>query len=98
MSGRPTEKVALHLWAANRVDVRRNFLMAAAWRQMMALAGRRRRTGIACPTLVVATSDGRVVPIHHAEMLHHGIPGSRLRPPMRGRALRVSGQAEVTCA
>ena len=34
MSGRPTEKVALHLWAANRVDVRRNFLVAAAWRQI----------------------------------------------------------------
>ncbi len=39
---------------------------------------RRRLAEIACPTLVVAAANDQAVPIHHANMLHNGIPGSRL--------------------
>lgn len=52
--------------------------MAAAWRETMAFDSRPRLAEIACPTLVVAASDDRGVPIHHARMLHEGIPGSQL--------------------
>lgn len=53
-------------------------LMGAAWRETMAFDSRRRLAEIACPTLVVAAADDRGVPIHHARMLHEGIPGSQL--------------------
>jgi 3-oxoadipate enol-lactonase len=33
---------------------------------------------IKCPTFVVAASNDRAVPIHHAKMLHDGITGSEL--------------------
>ncbi len=39
---------------------------------------RRRLAEIACPTLVVAAANDQAVPIHHAIMLHNGIPESRL--------------------
>jgi 3-oxoadipate enol-lactonase len=52
--------------------------MVAAWRQTMAFDSRRRLREIACPTLVLAASDDRGVPIHHARMLHNGITGSQL--------------------
>jgi pimeloyl-ACP methyl ester carboxylesterase len=52
-------------------------LMLAAWRKrwvrQQAPPGR-----IACPTLVIAASNDRGVPMHHATMLHDGISGSRL--------------------
>jgi pimeloyl-ACP methyl ester carboxylesterase len=44
----------------------------------MAFGSRCRLAEIACPTLVVAASDDRAVPIHHAKMLHDGITGSQL--------------------
>jgi 3-oxoadipate enol-lactonase len=53
-------------------------LMWAAWRETMAFDSRRRLAEIACPTLVVAASDDRAVPSHHAKMLHDGIPGSQV--------------------
>jgi pimeloyl-ACP methyl ester carboxylesterase len=53
-------------------------LMGVAWRETMAFDSRRRLAEIACPTLVVAASNDRGVPIHHARMLHDGIPGSQL--------------------
>jgi pimeloyl-ACP methyl ester carboxylesterase len=44
----------------------------------MAFDSRRRLAKVACPTLVVAASRDRAVPIHHARMLHDGIAGSQL--------------------
>lgn len=52
--------------------------MASAWRDAMAFDSRRRLAEIACPTLVVAAANDQAVPVHHANMLHNGIPGSRL--------------------
>ncbi len=52
--------------------------MASAWRDAMAFDSRRRLAEIACPTLVVAAANDQAVPIHHAIMLHNGIPESRL--------------------
>jgi pimeloyl-ACP methyl ester carboxylesterase len=53
-------------------------LMVAAWKEAMAFDSRERLTEIACPTLVVAGSDDRAVPAHHARMLRDGIRGSKL--------------------
>jgi pimeloyl-ACP methyl ester carboxylesterase len=53
-------------------------LMVTAWREAMAFDSRRRLAEIGCPTLVVAASSDEAVPIHHAKMLHDGIPGSQL--------------------
>lgn len=53
-------------------------LMASAWRETMAFDSRRRLAEIRCPTLVVAASNDQAVPIHHAKVLHAGIPGSQL--------------------
>jgi 3-oxoadipate enol-lactonase len=52
--------------------------MVAAWRETMAFDSRKRLAEISCPTLVVAGSDDQAVPIHHAQMLHDGIRGSKL--------------------
>lgn len=53
-------------------------LMVAAWREAMAFDSRPRLGEIRCPTLVVAGSNDRAVPTHHATMLHDGIAGSQL--------------------
>ena len=52
--------------------------MVGAWKDAMAFDSRRHLAGIQCPTLVVAASNDQAVPLHHARMLHQGIPGSRL--------------------
>ena len=52
--------------------------MLTAWRETMAFDSRERLGEIKCPTLIIAGSHDRGVPIHHARMLHDGIPGSRL--------------------
>ena len=44
----------------------------------MAFDSRRRLTEIKCSTLVVAAANDEAIPIHHAKMLHEGIPGSQL--------------------
>ena len=53
-------------------------LMVAAWNETMAFDSRQRLAEIASPTLVVAGSDDQAVPMHHAQMLHEGIRGSKL--------------------
>jgi pimeloyl-ACP methyl ester carboxylesterase len=53
-------------------------LMVSAWQQTMAFDSRKRLADIGCPTLIIAGSQDRAVPMHHATMLHEGIPGSRL--------------------
>jgi len=53
-------------------------LMISAWKETMAFDSRQRLAEIACPTLVVAGSNDQAVPMHHAQMLHDGIRGSKL--------------------
>lgn len=53
-------------------------LMTIAWRETMAFDSRPRLAEIACPTLIIAGARDRAVPMHHAHMLHDGIPGSQL--------------------
>jgi pimeloyl-ACP methyl ester carboxylesterase len=65
-------------WLAGLMADQDRRLMRAAWRETMAFDSRRRLAEIARPTLIVAAADDRGVPIHHARMLHEGIPGSRL--------------------
>jgi pimeloyl-ACP methyl ester carboxylesterase len=49
-----------------------------AWKEAMAFDSRGRLHEIRCPTLVIAGSDDKAVPMHHAKMLHDGIAGSKL--------------------
>ena len=53
-------------------------IMIAEWKDAMAFDGRSRLFEIKCPTLIIAGSRDQAVPMHHAEMLHKGIKGSRL--------------------
>ncbi len=65
-------------WLASLMADQDRNLMVAAWKQTMAFDSRGRLAEIRCPTLVVAASNDQAVPIHHAKMLHDGIPGSQL--------------------
>jgi pimeloyl-ACP methyl ester carboxylesterase len=65
-------------WLAGLMADQDRKLMVSAWRETMAFDSRRRLAEIGCPTLVVAGSNDQAVPIHHAKMLHDGIPGSQL--------------------
>ena len=65
-------------WLAGLMADQDRKLMVSAWRETMAFDSRRRLAEIRCPTLVVAASNDQAVPIHHAKMLHDGIPGSQL--------------------
>ncbi len=52
--------------------------IALAWKEAMAFDSRARLKEIRCPTLIIAGSDDKAVPMHHAAMLHGGIAGSEL--------------------
>jgi pimeloyl-ACP methyl ester carboxylesterase len=65
-------------WLAALIASQDRALMLSAWREMMTFDSRRRLAEIRCPTLVVAGSNDTAVPMHHAQMLHNGIAGSRL--------------------
>lgn len=65
-------------WLARLMADQDRKLMVTACREAMAFDSRQRLSEIRCPTLVVAGSNDNAVPIHHANMLHHGIAGSRL--------------------
>jgi pimeloyl-ACP methyl ester carboxylesterase len=52
--------------------------MVAAWKETMAFDSRTRLVEIACPTLIIAGAQDQAVPMHHAQMLHDGIRGSKL--------------------
>jgi 3-oxoadipate enol-lactonase len=65
-------------WLVNLMANQERKLMAAAWRETMAFDSRQRLAEIACPTLIVAGSNDRAVPLHHAQMLYTGISGSKL--------------------
>lgn len=70
-----TERAA---WAAGVIADQDGRLMVPALRGLVAFDSRRRLAEIRCPTLVVAGSNDEAVPIHHANMLHTGIPGSQV--------------------
>ncbi len=65
-------------WLAGLMADQDRTLMLTAWKETMAFDSRKRLAEIRCPTLVIAGSNDRGVPIHHAKMLHDGIPGSQL--------------------
>jgi pimeloyl-ACP methyl ester carboxylesterase len=65
-------------WLAGIMANQDRQLMVSAWRETMAFDSRRRLVEIRCPTLVVAAANDQAVPMHHAKMLHDGIPGSQL--------------------
>jgi pimeloyl-ACP methyl ester carboxylesterase len=65
-------------WLVEVMAAQDQSLMLTAWRETMSFDSRPRLGEIACPTLILAGSNDRGVPIHHAEMLHEGIAESRL--------------------
>jgi len=65
-------------WLAGLMADQDRTLMLTAWKETMAFDSRKRLAEIRCPTLVIAGSNDQGVPIHHAKMLHDGIPGSQL--------------------
>ena len=65
-------------WLADLMAGQDRTLMLTAWKETMAFDSRKRLAEIRCPTLVIAGSNDQGVPIHHANMLHAGIPGSQL--------------------
>jgi pimeloyl-ACP methyl ester carboxylesterase len=65
-------------WLASLMGDQDRELMLRAWKGAMAFDSRRRLPEIKCPTLVVAGSKDRAVPLHHARMLHDGILNARL--------------------
>jgi pimeloyl-ACP methyl ester carboxylesterase len=65
-------------WLAGLMADQDRTLMLTAWKETMAFDSRKRLVEIKCPTLVIAGSNDQGVPIHHAKMLHDGIPGSQL--------------------
>jgi pimeloyl-ACP methyl ester carboxylesterase len=65
-------------WLAGLIADQDQKLMLTAWRETMAFDSRKRLVEIRCPTLVIAGSNDQGVPIHHAHMLHDGIPDSQL--------------------
>jgi pimeloyl-ACP methyl ester carboxylesterase len=65
-------------WLGSLMASQDRRLMVSAWKETMAFDSRRSLAELRCPTLVVAGSSDRAVPMHHAKMLHDGITGSRL--------------------
>jgi pimeloyl-ACP methyl ester carboxylesterase len=65
-------------WLARLMADQDRGRMVAAWTEAMAFDSRARLSDIGCPTLIVAGSDDRAVPMRHARMLHDGIAGSDL--------------------
>jgi pimeloyl-ACP methyl ester carboxylesterase len=53
-------------------------IMIAQWEDAVTFDGRSQLSEIKCPTLIIAGSRDQAIPIHHAEMLHKGIRGSKL--------------------
>jgi 3-oxoadipate enol-lactonase len=65
-------------WLTSLMAGQDRSLMVRAWKEAMAFDSRRRLAEISCPTLIIAGSSDTAVPMHHAQMLHAGIQGSRL--------------------
>jgi 3-oxoadipate enol-lactonase len=65
-------------WVAGLIADQSPELMIEAWKTAMTFDSRHRLAEIKHPALVIAASDDNAVPLHHAKMLHEGIPGSKL--------------------
>jgi pimeloyl-ACP methyl ester carboxylesterase len=65
-------------WLADLIASQNRALMVAAWEETIAFDSQRRLAEIACPTLMVAGSADRAEPLHHAHVLHTGIPHAEL--------------------
>jgi len=65
-------------WVVGLIADQDRALMVSAWQETIAFDSRRRLAEIRCPTLVVAAANDQAVPMHHAKMLHDGIPDSKL--------------------
>ncbi|MFU8853577.1 alpha/beta fold hydrolase [Micromonospora sp. SL1-18] len=65
-------------WLAGLIADQDRELMVPAWKEAMAFDSRPRLAEISCPTLIIAASHDRAVPIHHARMLHDAVAGSQL--------------------
>jgi pimeloyl-ACP methyl ester carboxylesterase len=65
-------------WLVDLMASEDHALMVSVWRAATAFDSRHRLGEIRCPTLVVAASNDRAVPMHHATRLHDGILGSQL--------------------
>lgn len=65
-------------WVTGIIGSQNDDLMLQAWKEAMAFDSRRRLPEINCPTLIIAGTAENAVPLHHARMLHAGIPGSTL--------------------
>jgi 3-oxoadipate enol-lactonase len=65
-------------WVIGLIADQEPALMISAWNEAMAFDSRQRLNEIRCPTLIVAGSNDKAVPMHHARMLHDAIRGSRL--------------------
>ena len=65
-------------WLAGLIADQDQKSMLTAWKETMVFDSRKRLAEIQCPTLVIAGSNDVGVPIHHAKMLHDGIPDSQL--------------------
>lgn len=65
-------------WVIDIIADQDRDLMITAWREAMAFDSRSRLAEIHCPTLIITGADDEAVPLHHAEMLHAGIQGSKL--------------------
>ena len=66
-------------WFVDMLGSNRRSQMVAAARDLIVFDSRPRLKEIAAPTLVIAGSDDKAVPIAHARMLASGIPHAELR-------------------
>ena len=65
-------------WLAGMMAEQDRSMMITAMKETLAFDSRRRLAEISCPTLIIAGSRDRGVPIHHAMMLQDGIPTSQM--------------------
>jgi pimeloyl-ACP methyl ester carboxylesterase len=65
-------------WVTGMIGSQDERLMIEAWKAAIAFDSRSRLSEIKCPTLIIAGSADKGIPLHHAHMLHDGISGSKL--------------------
>jgi pimeloyl-ACP methyl ester carboxylesterase len=66
-------------WLETMMASNEKHRMVEATKAMLRFDSRARLRQIRCPTLVIAGGNDRAVPLHHAQMLAHGISGARLQ-------------------
>jgi pimeloyl-ACP methyl ester carboxylesterase len=65
-------------WVTGIIGSQNKDLMLQAWKEAIAFDSRRRLPEIKRPTLIIAGTADDAVAVHHARMLHAGIPDSTL--------------------